>query len=218
MMAVGDGDRAGRGKPEKLAGHIHISSGGITLGHDPQPMLHAVVVANRDCRRPCRDGRQQRGRPPGGLAIQPDYRAHVGACRTQELVTILLGSRHRALVGEHSRSVRQRLQPQAREETALCPLDGRARQAVGLLVDIDGGAGVLVERAIRSPLGEGAGCPSIALVGRVARQLGGQVETHGIRVLGRRDDVIGRTDHQPHVADRFRLVAKGAECSDSGQR
>src|SRR5436190_516104 len=103
---------------------------------------------------------------------------------------------------------------------------GRAGQAVGLLVDIDGGAGVLVERAIRSPLGEGAGCPSIALVGRVARQLGGQVETHGVllvsgeqtRVLGRRDDVIGRTDHQPHVADRFRLVAKGAECSDSGQR
>ncbi len=118
----------------------------------------------------------------------------------------------------------ERLEPDPGEEATLRPFGLAARQPVGLVVHVDRRSGILVERAIGAPGGEGAGGPTIFVVRLVAQLFRGQVEADHIPgmarqelpLLVRSDDVVRRARDQGEVAHGLGLVTQGAERTDVG--
>ena len=118
----------------------------------------------------------------------------------------------------------ERLQAKPSEEPALGPGHVGPRHAIRLLVDVERRVGVLAERPVGAPAGEGPGRAPVAVVGLVAGLFGGHVEAHDVgrmarqqaRLLGGVDDVVGRRDDQREVGDGRRVVAQRSERTDVG--
>ena len=187
-------------------------------------MLGPVVVDDVEVRAPRRQGVEDRCADTGRVVVQPDDRTGVDAGRPEQLVAILARAGHRALVREDAAVRAERLEAKPREEAALGPRHVAARDAVGLLVDVDRRMGVLVERPVRAPRGERLGGPAVARVRLVTGVLAGQVETDDVgRVagqqalaFGRADHVVRRCDHERRIGDRRAVVAQGTEWADVG--
>jgi hypothetical protein len=127
-------------------------------------------------------------------------------------------------VTEDARIRTERLQAQPPEEPALCPLDVGVRDAVRLLVHVDGRAGILVEGPVGTPHRERPGRAPVPLVGFLAWLGSGQVEADDIggmageepsMLLGA-DDIVWRRDDRADVGNRLGCIAKGAERTDLG--
>ena len=221
MVAVGDRHRSARGGGQQRSDHLDR----VAIGRDrPQPVPRPVLVGQVDVGGPRRDRVEDRTSRAVPVVVEADDGARVHPGRTQQLVAILARTGHRALVRQHARSGPVRLQPDPREEPALGSRHVRARHAIGLLVDVDGRMGILVQGPIRPPRGQDAGGPTVAIVGLVAGLLDRQVEADDVgRVPGeqpfalvRTDDVIRRCHDEREVGDGGRIVAKGTERTDVG--
>ena len=170
---------------------------------------------------------QLRGGVGAGL-VEQHHRAEVGARGLEQPEAVLLGPAHGALVRSDPAPGRERLQPQARHETARPP--GRATPSSGLPAPASSrgrratGRRSLTSTPIGAPLGQGAGGRAVAGLGAAARLGGGQLEAHRVvrvarqqrRRLGGRDDVVGRAQHGRQVGHLGRRVAQGTEGSQPG--
>ena len=120
----------------------------------------------------------------------------------------------------------ERLEVEPREEPPLRALEARARDDVGLLVDVDRDLGILAQRAIRPPGGERPGHPPIPLVGILAGLAERQVEPDRVArapcqqrlAQVRADHVVRRRDDGAEAADDLGVEAERAERADLGQR
>src|SRR6187200_3268654 len=110
-------------------------------------MAHAVVVGQVDIGGPSGDSIDDSRTRTGRIVVDGHDRARVDACRSKELVAVLLWAGHRALVREHGALI-ERMQSKPSEEPALGPGHIGPRHAIGLLVDVERRVWVLAERAI----------------------------------------------------------------------
>ncbi len=177
VVPVGDRDRRGRGgrdQPPDGRGLV------VVARNDPQSVAHPVVVHEVGRRHGPGDLPEQPQGVAARVRVQPDDRAEVRPGRAQQLVAILLGPGQRPFVRQDASARDQRLESEPPEEPALGPLDVRAGDAVGLLVDVQARLGVLAEGAVGAPRGERPRGPPIPVVGLVAELVGRQVQTHHV--------------------------------------
>ena len=224
MMAVGKRDRR---RAERLA---HRSDGGVPglvladRGR-PQPVPNAGVVdeigdrawsrrSRAATRQPFRTGPPRARRPgscsppsPAGAGSDPRA-ARPGSARGRECPDPAPNG-----------SSTTRAKIPRRVATRSVP-----GHQVGLLVRVQRGPRVAPERPIGTPGGDRPRRAPVALVGRVARLVLGQVEPDDVagfpreelRVRLRRDDVIRRRDDGREVADHLAGVAERAKRTDRG--
>ena len=125
---------------------------------------------------------------------------------------------------QDARAGLERLEPEAGEEAALRPLGRGARDAVGLLVDVDRRPRILVERPVGAPRRQRPRGPPVAVVLAVAGLLERSVEPDdvaGCRGTAGADRSASRTSYggattAAEVADLIRVIAEGAERTDLG--
>src|SRR3954447_7901821 len=141
-------------------------------------------------------------------------------------MAFLLRPRHRPFVRQHAGTSFEGLEPQAREEAPLRPLDVRPRDAVPLLVDVRRPPRILAQRPVRPPRRERSGRSTIRVLFAV-RALGARhLDPHRVlRMLReertdlvRSDDVVWRGNDATDIADRLGVVAERTERADLGHR
>ena len=128
------------------------------------------------------------------------------------------------LVAEDPAVGSERLESKAREIPALRSLDVRSRHAICLRVDVDRWVGILAQRPVRSPRGQSAGRPAIAVIGAIAAFLGRKIEAHDVGrmagdqplALSRPDDVVRRSDDRRKIPHARRVEAQGTEGAKDG--
>src|SRR5438094_659289 len=114
-------------------------------------------VGNRGTEAPFRNLGEELTGPSGPILVHPDDRAEVGAGGPQQFVAILAWAGERALVGQDPGAWPERLEPEARKEAALNAFGVGSREPVDLLVNVDRGSRVLVERPVGAPRGQRSG-------------------------------------------------------------
>src|ERR1035437_6806227 len=123
---------------------------------------------------------------------------------------------------EYARIRPEVLQPQPSEETPLPARLVAPGNRVGLLVDVDAGVAVLVERAIGTPGRKGPPGPTVTIVWLLAGLKRRQIESHGVEATPRQkgllllgpDHVVWRTHDLAQITDRFGIESKTSKRSD----
>jgi hypothetical protein len=172
VVAIGDGDRRCLARAEDRIGHDRHRA--IPVGDDgPESMANTVGVDELHLWASGGDRGQRLQDVTAGVVEQADHGTGVDPGRAEQLVAVLAGCRQGPFVAHHPAARVERLQPQPGEIPALRPLDVAAREAIGLLVDVDRRMRVLAQRPIRAPGGQGPCRPPIAVVRSVTGLVGG---------------------------------------------
>jgi len=203
VMAVGDDDGLGRERCFDAR-----DRGGIR--HPPE-LVPAVHVDDRLAERP-----DELAHRLARARVEAEDRAQVGGRGEQDREAVGLGAGERALVrADDARA--ELLEPEPAEE-AVAPAARAVGQAEALGVEVDRRRRVAHEEPARHPLAERARRRGAAI-----RLLGQDEPDHVVRaprvelgLLARRDDIVGRRQHEAQVAGAGRVVAKALERADDG--
>ena len=187
-------------------------------------MSDAIIGGRDHVRRAHRHGIEQAARDSRRPIAEEHDRAEVHAGGPEQLIAVLLGAGHRALVRLDAAAGPERLQahPQvdaagAARSPAACPIPSH-------LVDVDRRLALLDQDPRSPPLGEGA-CRGPVTTVRLATWFGsGLLQAYRVvwvtlpegRSLRRPDDVVRRADHGGHIGTEGGRIAERAKGSGAG--
>src|SRR5450759_3370997 len=193
VMTVGDGDRLLGGTLEKQLRKTGVRP---ILGRSPEAVSDAVVIGNVHIRSAGGNCRQGLHRPTARIGVDAYNRARVHVGGHQKFVTVFLRRGEGSLVRQNAAARPEILQSQESEEASLRSDLERARNPIGLLVDVDAGMGVPAKGAVDTPgLEQTSGAP-VSIVKLVASLDLGQIQSHGIgRVASQQGLMQLRSDY-----------------------